>query len=75
MPLVLGKDKRTVMAIVLPNKEQIQDAVAAVKRAHQHYGYSRPLKDDYVERLVWTAFFAIELKKDDADVDGQGTTP
>lgn len=48
--------------MLLPTKEQIEAAVDAVKKTHEHFGYARPLKDYYAETVVWAAICAVLLK-------------
>lgn len=46
-------------------------AIRAVNRTHAHYGYRRPLKDDYIERVIWAAWFAIELTSEQLNTSGE----
>lgn len=49
--------------MTLPTKDQIEAAVTAVKKTHEHFGYARPLKDYYAETVVWAAICAVMLKQ------------
>jgi hypothetical protein len=48
--------------LCLPSEEQVAEAVAAMRKAHQSEGYARPMRDHYVETLFWAGFFAAHLK-------------
>lgn len=50
------------MAVSIPDKNQIEAAIAAVKKTHANFGYARPLKDRYAETIVWAAICAVILK-------------
>lgn len=45
----------------LPDKKQIEAAIAATKKTHAYFGYARPLNDSYAEAIVWAAIFAVML--------------
>lgn len=47
------------------SKRQVEAASRAIKRVHANYGYRRPLKADYIERLSWAVYFSILLTKRD----------
>ena len=55
----------------LPSEAQMAAAIRAVNRTHENYGYRRPLKDDYIERVIWAAWFAIELTSDGERAGGK----
>lgn len=49
----------------LPTRRQIEGAVTALRKAHEHYGYKRPLHDDYAERIVWAVLLSAILDAED----------